>query len=221
MFHDHYSIHFDMEPRTSLERLVLTYPERPWNWHSLPGNPEIRPEYVIAHPELPWNTEWAIYVNPRLTPEWLKEHPDFPIDWNGYSGNPSLTRKFLIDNLDKEWNWIRLSSNMAITEVIVEELIDDPRARWNWGYSGLSKNPNISYEFVEKHFDKPWNFRLLSMNNQGLNRCVLGSDTEEKSKERIQKRTDRLRRQLMRRTWHPSRVHDWCFDEEEKMEMEI
>lgn len=209
-----------MEPVTALERLVLTRSGRPWNWDALPGNPDIRPEFVIAHPELPWNTEWAIYENPRLTPSWIKEHPEFPIDWNGYSRNPSLTRKFLVDNLDKEWNWIRLSSSIAITEDIVEELIDHPLAHWHWGMCGLSKNPNLSYDFVERHLDKPWDYRLLSMNNQGLNRVLREIDTEEASQARIQKRTDRLRRQLMRRTWHPSRIHDWCLDEDEKMEMD-
>lgn len=211
-----------MDPTTALERLVITYPERHWDWDALPCNPNIRPEFVISHTELPWSTtlSFSLYANPCLTPRWLKEHPEFPINWYGYSRNPSLTRIFLVENLDKEWNWTRLSSSIAITEEIVEELLDDPRANWDWGLCGLSKNPNISYEFVERHIDMPWNFRLLSMNNQGLNRVIKDIDTEEKSMKRIQKRTERIRKQLIRVTWHPSRYYDWCIDECEKIEME-
>jgi hypothetical protein len=210
-----------MEPVTALERIVLAHPSRRWNWAALPGNPGIRPEFVISHTDLPWDVEWAIYENPNMTPRWIKEHPDFHMDWNGYSRNPSLTKEFLIENLDKEWNWIRLSSSIAITEDIVEELLDDPRAHWNWGLCGLSKNPNISYEFVEKYIDMPWAFEILSKNNQGLNRCLrYNIDTKEKSQKRMQSRTSRIKKQLMRVTWHPSRYYDWCLDNEEKLELD-
>jgi hypothetical protein len=27
---------------------------------------------------------------------------------------------------------------------------------WNWGWNGLSLNPSITSEFIEKHIDKDW-----------------------------------------------------------------
>jgi hypothetical protein len=33
-----------------------------------------------------------------------------------------------------------------------------------WDYDKLSLNPNVDWNFVKKHIDKPWNFKLLSCN---------------------------------------------------------
>jgi len=206
-----------MEPVTALERLVLAHPERNWRWAALPAHLEIRPEFVYAHPELPWSTDWAIYENTNMTPEWLSEHPSIDIDWNAYSKNPSLTKEFLCANLDKEWNWVRLSSNPAITSDVVEHLLEEHRAEWYWGQCGLSKNPSMTYTFVEDHPEMPWCFDTLSLVHQRGNRVRM--DTELDSYRRVTKRTTRLRHQLMRVAWHPTRFQDWCLSQEDKAEL--
>ena len=33
----------------------------------------------------------------------------------------------------------------------------------NWNWYGLSKNSNITWEIIEKHIDKPWNWCSLSV----------------------------------------------------------
>ena len=52
-----------------------------------------------------------------------------------------------------------LSFNANITFDIVEKHIDKP---WDW--VGLSCNPNITFDIVEKHIDKPWSWYGLSCN---------------------------------------------------------
>jgi len=50
-------------------------------------------------------------------------------------------------------NWDGISSNPNITFEIVEAHPDKP---WDW--EGLSLNPNITFEIVETYPDKPWNW---------------------------------------------------------------
>ena len=55
-----------------------------------------------------------------------------------------------------------LSNNPNITFDIVEKHIDKP---WDWQM--LSNNPNITFDIIEKHIDKPWDWCDLS-NNQNI-----------------------------------------------------
>ncbi len=56
-----------------------------------------------------------------------------------------------------------LSNNPSITPEFIEKYIDRP---WTWGWCGLSNNPSITPEFIEKHIDKPWSFNYLD--NQSI-----------------------------------------------------
>ena len=51
---------------------------------------------------------------------------------------------------DKSWNWGKygLSRNPAITPDFIEKHLDKP---WHWGERGLSRNPAITPDFIEKH----------------------------------------------------------------------
>ena len=33
-----------------------------------------------------------------------------------------------------------------------------PNKNWNWGEDGLSRNPSITSEFIEKNLDKDWHW---------------------------------------------------------------
>jgi hypothetical protein len=58
-------------------------------------------------------------------------------------------------NLPWDWgNW-GLSLNPSITAEFVEKHLDKP---WDWGEYGLSSNPAITMSFVEKHLEKPWDW---------------------------------------------------------------
>ena len=46
-----------------------------------------------------------------------------------------------------------VESKSNVTFDIVEKHPDKP---WNW--SGLSRNPNVTFDVVEKHPDKPWDW---------------------------------------------------------------
>jgi len=62
----------------------------------------------------------------------------------------------------KHWNFEGLSENPSITMEFVEKHFDKDLY---WGY-GLSRNPSTSLtmEFLEKHIDKNWSYYGLSRN---------------------------------------------------------
>ena len=56
-------------------------------------------------------------------------------------------------------SWNGISRNPNITMDIIEKYSNKP---WNWEY--ISRNPNITMEFIEKYSDKQWNWNGISGN---------------------------------------------------------
>jgi hypothetical protein len=47
------------------------YPDKPWDWYWISGNPNITPEYIERHPDKPW-VWFYISQNPNITPEFIE-----------------------------------------------------------------------------------------------------------------------------------------------------
>lgn len=59
---------------------------------------------------------------------------------------------------DKNWDWLELSKNPNITKEFIDNNLHLP---WDWNL-GVSSNRNVDFKFIEKHKDKKWNWLLLS-----------------------------------------------------------
>tara|TARA_Y100000782_G_scaffold109878_1_gene135409 strand:+ start:7045 stop:8391 length:1347 start_codon:yes stop_codon:yes gene_type:complete len=202
----------------NVEILITKYPEKPWDWRALSynkslslkfiennlqmfwdwrglsGNPVITIEFVERYPEHPWN-KLGLIDNPNLTVEYVNKNfkiEDFKdnyfreIDdcWEGYYlcdaiditrfdylhlyewekyalGNNNVTIEFLNKHRDREhyWNWGILSRNPNVTIEFVKENLDKP---WNW--NSLSSNKNIKMEDIENNLDFPWEWENIILN---------------------------------------------------------
>ena len=112
--------------------MLLTNPDKPWDWPGLSQNINTTWEIVLANLDKPWN--WTFLSrNPNITWEIVLANPDKPWDWHGLSQNPNITWEIVKTNPDKPWDW-----------------------------HGLSQNPNITWEIVKTNPDKPWNWYGLS-----------------------------------------------------------
>jgi hypothetical protein len=60
---------------------------------------------------------------------------------------------------EEQWNWSYISKNINITEQFIEENYEKP---WDWG--SLSKNIKIGKNFIEKHMDWPWDWYVMTVN---------------------------------------------------------
>ena len=59
------------------------------------------------------------------------------------------------------WDWWEdgISSNPNLTLEWIEKYEDK---NWNWGYNGISSNPNLTLEWIEKYEDKGWDWEEIS-----------------------------------------------------------
>jgi hypothetical protein len=55
------------------------------------------------------------------------------------------------------WEWSGISRNPNITMEFIEKHLDSP---WDW--NTISSNPNLTMEFIEANPDKPWNWLVIS-----------------------------------------------------------
>lgn len=60
---------------------------------------------------------------------------------------------------DKPWNWELLSENPNVTWEFVQR---HPEMPWSW--VGLSKNPSITWEIIQRSPEKPWVWRGIIEN---------------------------------------------------------
>jgi hypothetical protein len=66
---------------------------------------------------------------------------------------------FILNNLDKNLSWTGLSLNPNITMDIIEKYIYLP-----WVWKNVSSNPNLTFEFLLKYIDKDWDWYIISEN---------------------------------------------------------
>ena len=75
----------------------------------------------------------------------------------------------------------------------------------NWDWHEISRNPNLTVEFVEEHIDDI-NWSMLSENQFIL----------ENVKAITLKNTSKIKEELLNKTWYPDRMVDWCLTEDQK-----
>ena len=134
----------------SLTILIDRFPNKPWSYDILSGNPNITWETVQANPDKPWNYN-LLSGNPSITWEIVKANPDKPWNYEDLSENPNITWEIVQANPDKPWSYLFLSRNPNITWEIVRDNPDKP-----WYYACLSANPNITWEIIIANLDKRW-----------------------------------------------------------------
>jgi hypothetical protein len=64
----------------------------------------------------------------------------------------------------KKWFWQEVSSNSCTTLDIIECFINEPHT-FKFSWEDVSRNPNLTVEFIKKHPYKRWNWRFISENS--------------------------------------------------------
>ena len=195
---------------TDLEKLILKYPNKDWNWEGISKNPNISIEFIETYTDKPWCWKYGVSDNPNLTMDFIEKFIDKQWDWVEISENLNITMEFIEAYPDKDWDWYSISRNPNITMDIIEKNPDKP---WEW--AGISINPNLTIKFVEKH--KPWDWFSISLNDFGyFNNNPI--DYYKKRKNETIKKTKIIKEELIMKTWDPDRLINWCFDIEERKE---
>ena len=132
--------------------LIEKYPYK-WNYHILSENPNITKEFILKYLNKCWDISMLIKNNKindfkilckfnNLSKYNIKKYPDKPWDWE----------------------WMILNTDIYIEKYIPLELIKKYPHRLCYWY--LSKNPNLTKEFIMKYSFKNWNIIELIKNNK-------------------------------------------------------
>jgi len=152
---------------------ILDNPDFKWDFYSIILNPNLVADYLEPILKLYKSQNKMCYFSweylsqsPFITMDMIEKYPDFP--WKPYllTKNPNLTCEFVKRNYYKYFKnqkdiifyWKSISKHHNIKLIDIEENLRD--YPWHWG--GLSENPNITWEFVNKHKSESWNWSMLS-----------------------------------------------------------
>jgi hypothetical protein len=160
------------------QRIPLRQIDQGWNWREICKNPTISLEMVNLHPEIPWNWK-GLSQNPNNTLQVKNQHPSLPWDLTLIHQNPSITPHDVINNpsyndcphhqwihftQNPQWNdrhatgfWSRISRNPVVTWEKIQQHKDRP-----WNYSEFSHNPNLTITIVANHPELEWDWEAVS-----------------------------------------------------------
>jgi hypothetical protein len=78
------------------------YPNKPWSWRRISGNPNITMEIIEKYPNKPWDWgDWGISCNPNITMEMVEKYPNKTWKWEKISKSPNITMEFIEKHKDK------------------------------------------------------------------------------------------------------------------------
>jgi len=117
----------------------------------------LRRPLVEILPEKPWYWNKAgIPSNPALTPELSEKYKISRFILPSIQSPKSLDPA--IKTFAGVFEVVEKSTEPDSTDGTLRYLENHPTFKRDWGFSGLSSNPNVTSQFVEKHIDKPWNW---------------------------------------------------------------
>lgn len=179
-----------------LEKLLIIFPHKSWNFNCLSLNPNISEKFIENNIKSPWN--WY-YLSKILyfTEDFIKKYSD-KFTWQTLFRNKSLTLNLIDDYLQKNELSDKLSDNTRYlsqnpnlftpnpkdTEKFIIKYIDKLDLNQIFQHSSftldhleyflkngiinkidyfyLSRNPNLTIDFIEKNITKNWDWQNLS-----------------------------------------------------------
>lgn len=136
--------------------------------YRLSKNPNLTLQYVL-NKKIEWNW-YDIGQCPNINFYDIFDNPDYEklvvpykkAFMNGMSLNPNTNIRTIIDNPDYDWDWFNVWANPSITL----QDFDKYSSLLTPSYYALSANPNLTTDYVIKHYDKfaPLNWVQMSKN---------------------------------------------------------
>jgi hypothetical protein len=181
--------------------LIIKYPDLNWNWYYLSTSKYLTLDIIEKLINKPWNYKEISYISPNLlTKEFILKYP-----YNNYKLD-NMCSTFTIEdvkdfiNTSLELNWTKISSSPNITMKDIIENKDFP-----WNFMGVSDNPNLTCDIINEFNKESWITDYISSNDfEGL------IEFSSENMDMAEKCLNKYKEELMIKTWHPSRIMDWC-----------
>lgn len=154
-----------------LESLILTCPEKDWDWDALSFHKASFP-FIVSHPDLPWNFAkvsmrndldvsvekivhkiQAYYMNTNLS--------FYSTGW--YELTDIVSLEYIETHPEIKW-----STERYIARLPIEKARDQIGSYGKCEMQALSQNPNITPEFIDAYIHKLWDFERIGTCNPNL-----------------------------------------------------
>ena len=160
------------------QEIIDNYPDKSWDWEWLIQNTSIHIEkYIPLNSIKKYPYKWYyLYLskNPNITEEFILKYPyqnwnmcfliknDKITDFNALSKFKNID-EYIIEiypNKPWDWEWLIENTDINVEKYIPLNLIEKYRYK-KWNYWKLSKNPNLTEEFILKYPNQNWNIKYL------------------------------------------------------------
>lgn len=175
-----------LQPKTTLEKLILLKPDESWDWAELTYNHAVSLPFIEAHPSLPWDFS-VIDKRKDLTDYYAEKFLCEPVTDVLAISNPGISADFLVKN--------SVIHSMISLSCIVDKPDFDPEFAFNagiatieeiWGllplqfllanldrlpdidFEALSGNTTLTEEFIEENIDAEWQWGADESTDIGL-----------------------------------------------------
>lgn len=134
-------------------------------WSALGNNSNLSIKFILDNPQFMDKWDWkTISRNKNMTHVVINAHPELKWHWESMEQNPSvcLSSDFLTENFSKfDMQYIIPNAPFSFIEkhMVVFSYFYQERF-WGW----LSRNPNITGEFLLFHLNEAWSWPCLSSN---------------------------------------------------------
>ena len=146
---------------SELEKILLAYPNKDWDFRWLSMNPNISLTFIESNPQFSWNY-YFISSHPKLTVEFIKKNINIHSKINKWNmkklaSNKYLSIEYILNEIDpKYWSMSKLSCNRTLTMDIINKNL---HIDWHW--HNLTLNPSISVNDISSNSSLPWEVRHI------------------------------------------------------------
>ncbi len=172
---------------TTLEKLLLKFPNANWNWEHVQYNDCLTWKFIYAHLDFhPWDWDiisskkditidivkknttvtwvwWRLSRNKGIKMEDIQNNLHLPWCWLSIACNPNLTWDFVVENFDQEFDWTYLVKFLPVDKILASEPElnnRDAQLREKLlsnGEWGVLDNETLTYDNLKKYPNKKWN----------------------------------------------------------------
>ena len=160
---------------------VHKHQQYPWNFRYISQRINLYgvPDPLTVYPEFPWDHD-SLSANSTLTRYLLETHSNFSWNWKYLSHRASIPLEVIegkpgilwkTQHSIQDWIWgadlIHLSNNiedMYYTGHSYGGIPEWDRTDLYIDKGGVSNHPRLTWDFIIRNKDKPWNLKVLSAN---------------------------------------------------------